>query len=146
MQLKCKYCDGRYKLKLEQWGSNLYLGSCTNPLHVYSVWLAYKLINGEWKLKQTQIHSSQKPQVMSSYEKQKFDKLQIPFWKMMGLKPRQEDIEYEKYLKSKGMTYGDAVLERSYNSAQHKSALPQFEEHINKYGRYGQPQTKFKKG
>lgn len=44
---------------------------------------------------------------------QRFNELQIPFWKLMGQKPKPKDIAYEKYLKSKNMTYGDAVRLRN---------------------------------
>ena len=54
-----------------------------------------------------------------------FNELQTPFWKIMGQKPKPKDIAYEKYLKSKNMTYGDAVRERNFN-ATHKSAYEQF--------------------
>jgi len=54
---------------------------------------------------------------MSSYDKQSFDKLQVPFWKLMGQRPKAKDIAYERYLKLKGMTYGDAVLERNMNGS-----------------------------
>jgi len=46
-------------------------------------------------------------------ENQVFNELQTPFWKLMGQKPKPKDIAYEKYLKSKNMTYGDAVRERN---------------------------------
>lgn len=59
-------------------------------------------------------------------DKERFDDLQIPFWRLMGQKPKPKDIAYEKYLKSRGMTYGDAVRERNVN-APYKSAYEQFD-------------------
>lgn len=61
-----------------------------------------------------------------------FNATQIPFWKLMGQKPKPKDIAYEKYLKSRNMTYGDAVRERDYHHAHEQSALPKFQHEINK--------------
>ena len=47
-----------------------------------------------------------------------FDKYQVPFWKLMGQKPKPKDIAYEKYLKYRGMTYGDAVRERNLHASE----------------------------
>lgn len=58
-----------------------------------------------------------------------FDDLQIPFWRLMGQKPKPKDIAYEKYLKSRGMTYGDAVRERDYYQARNPSALKQWQKY-----------------
>ncbi|MCR4290489.1 MAG: hypothetical protein NUV86_09555 [Candidatus Scalindua sp.] len=60
-----------------------------------------------------------------------FNKYQIPFWKLMGQKPKPKDIAYEKYLKHRGMTYGDAVRERNRN-AQNPSAAPKLEKFLYK--------------
>jgi len=57
-------------------------------------------------------------------EKQIFNDLQIPFWRLMGQKPKPKDIAYEKYLKSHNMTYGDAVRKRDYRRAKEQSVLP----------------------
>jgi len=51
--------------------------------------------------------------------KQLFDSLHVPYWRLMGQAPKPKDIAYEKYLKSRNMTYGDAVRERDYK--QHAS-------------------------
>lgn len=82
---------------------------------------------------------------ISLSEKALFDKLQIPFWKLMGLKPKQREIELEKKLKKRNMTYGDYRRERDYYLARQPSALPQFEKHIKKYGRKNEPNTSFQK-
>ena len=58
-------------------------------------------------------------------DSQLFNDLQTPFWKLMGQKPKPKDIVYEKYLKSKNMTYGDAVRQRNLN-AMHASAYDKF--------------------
>ena len=55
-----------------------------------------------------------------------FNKYQIPFWKLMGQKPKPKDIAYEKYLKSRNMTYGDAVRERNMNGP-YQSVAQKFE-------------------
>lgn len=47
-----------------------------------------------------------------------FNELQTPFWKLMGQKPKPKDIAYEKYLKSKNMTYGDVVRERNRKASE----------------------------
>lgn len=41
--LKCKYCKNR-DLRLEKRAENLYMGKCTNPEHVYSVYLKVEWI------------------------------------------------------------------------------------------------------
>jgi len=64
-------------------------------------------------------------------DKEVFDSLQVPFWKLMGQKPKPKDIAYEKLLKSRGMTYGDAVRERNYK-AQEKSAFSKLQHELNK--------------
>ena len=58
-------------------------------------------------------------------EKEVYDSLQVPFWKMMGQKAKPRDIVYEKYLKSKNMTYGDAVKERNSHGTE-KSGFDEF--------------------
>lgn len=58
-------------------------------------------------------------------ENQVFNELQTPFWKLMGQKPKPKDIAYEKYLKSRNMTYGDAVRERNLK-ANNPSAYESF--------------------
>jgi hypothetical protein len=66
-------------------------------------------------------------QKLSKSDKELFDSLQVPFWKLMGLPPKEKDIQYEKFLKHRGMTYGDAVRERDYYRARNESALKEFE-------------------
>ena len=60
-------------------------------------------------------------------QEQIFNELQTPFWKLMGQKAKPKDIAYEKYLKSRGMTYGDAVKERNYKYGKEKGAYEQFQ-------------------
>lgn len=57
-----------------------------------------------------------------------FNSLQVPFWELMGQKPKPKDIAYQKYLKSRNMTYGDAVRERNYYYAKYPSALKEMQE------------------
>lgn len=64
-----------------------------------------------------------------------FNQLQTPFWKLMGQPPKPKDIAYEKELKRRGMTYGDAVRERDYYRAREQSALPRLQEHLNRGGK-----------
>lgn len=59
-------------------------------------------------------------------DKTRWEQMQTPFWKLMGQKPKPKDIAYEKYLKSRNMTYGDAVLERNYKGP-YQSAMSKFE-------------------
>ena len=131
--LVCKGCgEGtqRHPLRIEERGNNLYFGSCTNPNHSTGYWLEwrYMIDINAWKLKEVSVNKHPKPrtQSMKSFEKAQFEKLQIPYWKIMGQKAKAKDIEYEKMLKWKGMSYGDAVLERSLKG-QYQSALPQWE-------------------
>jgi hypothetical protein len=78
---------------------------------------------------------------------QLFDELQTPFWKMMGAKPKPKDVVLERYLKSRGMSYGDWRRERDFKeNARYQSALPQYEAHVKKYGNSGQPPPEYKRG
>lgn len=54
--------------------------------------------------------------------KKAWEHINTPYWKLMGLKPKPKDIAYEKQLKAKNMTYGDAAMERSLK-AQNQSAI-----------------------
>jgi hypothetical protein len=79
-------------------------------------------------------------------QKELFDKLQTPFWKMMGAKPKEHDKQLERYLRWKGMSYGDWRRYRDYKSkASYQSVLPEFEKHLNKYGRNNAPDPHFRK-
>lgn len=94
---------------------------CINPNVSSSRWVEVK----NQKLRQVAVERPREKPKMSSYDQQEFNKLQVPFWKLMGQKPKEKDIQYEKQLKRRGMSYGDAVLERDYYQANEKSALPQ---------------------
>lgn len=58
--------------------------------------------------------------------KKAWEHINTPYWKLMGLKPKPKDIAYERYLKSKNMTYGDAALARARH-AQNPSAIGEFQ-------------------
>ena len=104
---KCPFCNGG-EFSIEPWGENLYHLSCNNKDTCTSMWVE---LNRRGRFQQVSVHAPQsRPHIKSSSE---FDKLQIPFWKLMGQKAKPSDIAYEKYLNRRGMTYGDAVLERS---------------------------------
>lgn len=81
----------------------------------------------------------------SKTDKQRFEELQTPFWKLMGAKPKEKDIALDKYLKRRGMTYGDWRLERDHEAAINPSALNDFTKHYNKYGGNNAPDPSFKK-
>lgn len=53
----------------------------------------------------------------------------------MGQQPKPKDIAYEKQLKRRNMTYGDAVRERDYYRAREQSALPKLQEHLKRGGK-----------
>jgi hypothetical protein len=75
-----------------------------------------------------------------------FERLQTPFWKMAGLKPKPKEIALDRYLKWKGKTYGDWRRERDKAAgANNPSGMKQFEEHWHKYGRDNEPVTPFTK-
>ena len=74
-----------------------------------------------------------------------FNDLQVPFWKLMGQKPKAKDIALEKYLHDKGMNYGDWRRKREHGLATNPSALNEFERHYNKYGRNNAPDQAFNK-
>ncbi len=78
-------------------------------------------------------------------KEQIFDELQTPFWKMMGAKPKERDIKLEKFLKHKGWSYGDWRKYRDHKFAREQSALTQFNQHYNKYGRNNAPDPSFAK-
>lgn len=81
----------------------------------------------------------------SKTDKQMFDELQTPFWKLMGAKPKEKDIALEKYLKHRGMSYGDWRRERDYHAAKEQSALKDFNKHYKKYGGDNAPDPAFQK-
>jgi LAS superfamily LD-carboxypeptidase LdcB len=74
-----------------------------------------------------------------------FNELQTPFWKLMGAKPKPQDIALEKYLHRRGMTYGDWRKEREAGLAKNPSALNAFEQHIKQYGTNNAPNPSFRK-
>lgn len=74
-------------------------------------------------------------------EKQLFDEYSVPFWKMMGAKPKKEDLAREKWMKKRGMSYGDLRRERDYYEAKERSAVADFNDHIKKYGRNNAPEV-----
>lgn len=63
-------------------------------------------------------------------DKAVIDSLHIPFWQLMGQKAKPHEIAYEKYLKSKNMTYGEAYLKRNYYEAKNPSGLNEMKKHI----------------
>lgn len=78
-------------------------------------------------------------------DKKLFEEFSIPFWKHMGLPAKPKDRAFEKYLKSRSMTYGDYRREKSFFQAKHESAVKQFEQHVNKYGTRNAPDSAFTK-
>ncbi len=78
-------------------------------------------------------------------KKQLFDEFQTPFWKMAGFKPKPHEVKFEKWLKAKGMTYGDYRRLRDSKLAKQPSAVPQFYKHYQKYGRNNAPNPSFTK-
>lgn len=57
-----------------------------------------------------------------------YEKLQTPFWKMMGLKPKPKELALDKWLAWRGMTYGDWRKERDQLKAHNPGAVNQFEQ------------------
>ena len=74
-----------------------------------------------------------------------FDKLQTPFWKLMGQKPKERDAKLEKFLKRKGWSYGDWRRHRDYQEGRFQSAYPKWEDHLKRYGRDNAPPPNFQK-
>lgn len=60
---------------------------------------------------------------------QLLEHISTPYWKHLGLKPKPKEIAFEKYLKSKGMTYGDHRRLQA-TKATIPSVLPEFNKHI----------------
>lgn len=121
---KCPFCRD-FEFGIEKWNTNLYLLKCLNPKTAASMWVQQKK-NGRFA--QVKVVKPQEKQKISSYNKQEFDKIQIPFWKMMGQKPNAQDEAYEKYLKWKGMSYGEAVFLRNQGGSG-GAALDRFNQH-----------------
>ncbi len=124
---QCPFCRERIFRIQKISNDNLYWLICyrndTSRMYV-------EYVEGRYRQVSVNKHPEPRTRPMKSVEKSQFDKLQIPYWKLMGQKAKEKDIQYEKMLKSKGMTYGDAVLERSRHG-QHQSSLPQFEKYRN---------------
>lgn len=72
-------------------------------------------------------------------EKQLFNELQTPFWKMIGAKPKPQEAQLDSYLKRRGIGYGEWRLEREANSAKQQGGVDRFNEHVKKYGRDNAP-------
>jgi len=78
-------------------------------------------------------------------DKEMFDHFATPFWKLMGLPAKPDEIKFEKYLKWRGMSYGDYKREKDAILAKNSSALPDFEAHLKKYGTKSAPDPTFDK-
>jgi len=72
-------------------------------------------------------------------DKKLFEELQIPFWKLMGKKPKERDKRLEKYLKWRGMTYTDWRRERDFYLAKNQSAIKEWENHYKTNGKESIP-------
>jgi len=68
-------------------------------------------------------------------DKKTWEHINTPFWKLMGLPPKDKDIKLDQYLKNRNMTYGDYRKERDYYTAKEPSALPQFQKHVKEGGK-----------
>ena len=119
----CPFCGGdNFSIETVSKQNNLYLLSCNNPNIASSM---YVQLNKRGRYSQVNVQSPKPVQRQSAFINNTMDKLQTPFWKLMGQKAKPQDIAYEKYLKSRNMTYGDAWRERNAN-AQEKSSYEQF--------------------
>jgi len=79
-------------------------------------------------------------------EKEIFDELQTPFWKIAGMKPKPHEQKLERLLKWKNMSWGDYRRYRDHLArASHPSAMPRFENHIKKYKWNNEPAPSFTK-
>lgn len=125
IQRKCPFCH-EFKFFIEQIGkANLYYLSCASPNTSAGFYVEQTNTNRYRKV--VTYIPQKKTREMTAFQKKEFDKLQVPFWKLMGQKAKTKDVMYEKYLKSKNMTYGDAVLERDYQRGKHKNAYESFQ-------------------
>jgi hypothetical protein len=118
---KCPFCS-QDVFGIQESG-DLYLLKCLNPNVSAAMYVEQKK-DGKFspvatKRPKERVH-------MSLYDQSKFNKLQTPFWKMMGQKAKPHEIAYEKELKRRGMTYGDAVMQRSIAGG-NQSALPEWQ-------------------
>lgn len=79
--------------------------------------------------------------VSSTDKDRKFlEEISTPFWKHMGLKPKPKEVAFEKYLKSRNMSYGEYRKEQAHK-AQNPSSYGEFAQHVNKYGTRENPQN-----
>lgn len=136
---KCPFCD-QNKYFVEQVGKgNLYLLTCASPntsagFHVE--------LNRRGRFSRVALKERSTTR-MSLHQKSLYDKLQIPFWRMMGQKAKPHEAAMEKEMKRRGWTYGDLRLERDHAAgASEQSAMSQFESHYNKYGTKNLPDPK----
>lgn len=108
---KCPFCSDDF-FSVDDIGENLYLVKCSSINTVASF---YAELNKRGRFQQVNVGppKERNDKHLSSYARQEFNKLQTPFWKLMGQKPKEKDIMYDKFLKDKGWTYGDAVLQRN---------------------------------
>lgn len=78
-------------------------------------------------------------------DKKMFEEISTPFWKHMGLKPKPKEIAFERYLKNRGMSWGDYRKEKTFYQAKQESAINQFNQHVKKYGTKNEPNPVFGK-
>ncbi len=82
---------------------------------------------------------------LAKSEKQIWDEISVPIWRLSGLKPKPKELQFEKYLKKRGMTYGDYRREQDYYQAKSQSAMGKFESHLKRYGKNSAPDPSFGK-
>lgn len=63
----------------------------------------------------------------------------------MGLPPKPKEVAFEKYLKRRGMTYGQYRKEQTALYAKNPSAMKDFEQHYEKHGRKNAPDPQVNK-
>ena len=126
IERKCPFCSEEVFL-VEPWG-DVYLLKCLNKNTSAAQWVEMKK---DGRFTPIPVEYPKPRTEMSSRAQTEFNKLQTPYWRMMGQKAKAKDIAYEKALKWRGMTYGDAVMERSLG-AENQSALPEWNEAMSR--------------
>lgn len=78
-------------------------------------------------------------------DKQMFEHISTPFWIHAGLKPKPHEAQQMKYMKSRGMSWGDLRKERYANVPKANTGVNEFQQHVDRYGRKNAPDPSFGK-
>lgn len=140
---KCPFCDDE-KFGIEKiTNNNLYYLSCLSKNTSSGF---YVELNRRGRFSRVEVEDPRAKTKIPLTDRKLFDRLQTPFWKLMGQKAKPQDIQLERFLRWKGWNYGDYRLARDHQAgASEQSGMNQFETHHNKYGTKNAPDPSFTK-